>query len=131
MILTEELFSLRMGRETWTRPQEDMWTGPRIHVDKTPERHVTQISGDQGDKEMDTHSHSPGRQQPVNQEDRLWHKKRGGGVKKRTDCDHHGGRMSGQESLWNQKTPEAPAEDLRGLQQCLLRYQQDSGPQQW
>lgn len=84
MILTEELFSLRMGRETWTRPQEDMWTGPRIHVDKTPERHVTQISGDQGDKELDTHSHSPGRQQPVNQEDRLWHKKRGGGVKKRT-----------------------------------------------
>lgn len=77
MILTEELFSLGMGWETWTRPQEDMWTGPQRDM-------WTQISGDQGDTELDTHSHSPGCQQPVNQEDRLWHKKRGDGVKKRT-----------------------------------------------
>ena len=102
---------------TWTRPQRDMWT---------------QISGDQGDTELDTHTHSPGRQQPVNQEDCLWHKKkRGWGKEENCDCDHHGGRMNGQQSFWNQKTPEAPAWDLRGLRGCLLKHQQESGPQQW
>lgn len=108
MILTDELFSL--GRETWTRPQEYMWTGPRIHVHKTPERHVDPDLGRPGGHRTG-HPHSLTRSSAASEPggSPVAQKKRGWGKEENGDCDHHGGRMSGQQSFWNQKTPEAPA----------------------
>lgn len=60
-------------------------------------------------------SHSPGRQQPMNQEDHLWHKMGGRGEQEKEICeyDHHGGREGGR--FWSQKTPEAPASTSEGF----------------
>lgn len=47
-------------------------------VDKTPGDMWTQIPGARWIQNQTPWSHSPGRQQPVNQEDHLWHKMGGG-----------------------------------------------------
>lgn len=72
-------------------------------------------------------SHSPGRQQPMNQEDHLWHKMGGRGEQEKEICeyDHHGGREGG--TLLEPENTGGPCQHLRGLHRRLLKRNTGNG----
>ena len=65
--MAEVLFGFGTGQETRGQDPSDTRTRPWRHVHPDPGRQVDTEPGH-------LWSHSPGRQQPVNQEDRLRHK---------------------------------------------------------
>lgn len=98
ILLMKVPFSLRTGRRTSGQD-------PRGHMDTDPGETCGPRSQETGGhRTRHPWSHSPGRQQPVNQEDGLWHRT-GGEEEEIGECGHRSGEPWGRKAFRNTGGP--------------------------